>query len=43
MEIKVQSVVYPKRKTKFVLQWMGYINAKRREINGFEKHKNQQL
>ena len=37
MEIKVQSVVIPERKTENVAQWQGYIQAKIREIRGFSK------
>ena len=40
MNIKT-AYIPKKRKTKNVLQWMGYIDSKLKESRGFDKHKKQ--
>lgn len=37
--IRIQTVVYPKRKTSSVEQWIGYINSELKQLRGLEKHK----
>ena len=37
--IRAKLTQNPKRKTKNVLQWLGYIKSKLRESRGFKKHK----
>lgn len=37
--ICIRKAYYPKRKTKNLTQWFGYIRSQLRESRGLEKHK----